>query len=201
MTTPGTSAAPAGIAVDYDPATWLPGPPAGASEPEVAAWIDGATAACASDFGVAGDSEEHRYLRDVLTGFASADLACDFRFLRLRGLDDVPLVARLNLFQGMSAGDVDQVMRAAHDPESRPYDEAPQVESVDDERGLRRWMLFQVRDDIEPVVRHHRRIEEWEIDIVLSCSGPSLKATALGIADLDALAEAVWVIDEDGGRR
>lgn len=201
MTAPRTTAEPAGIAVDHDPAVWLPGPTGGATDAEIATWIAGATDACASDFGVADGSDEGRYLREVLSAFASADLPCDFRFLRLRALDDVPLIARLNLFQGMPAGDLDRVMRTSHDPEARLYDDEPQVEVLDEERGLRRWLLFQLRDGIEPIVRHHRRIEEWKLDIVLSCSGPSLKATALGLADLDALAKAVWVVDEEGGRR
>lgn len=201
MTAPRMTAGPVGVAVDYDAAAWLPGPVAGATEAETAAWIDGATAACTQDFGVAEGSDEQRYLREVLTSFASADLPCDFRFLRLRGLDDVPLIARLNLFRGMPADDLDRVMRESHDPEALLYDDEPQVETVDEERGLRRWLLFELRDGIRPIVRHHRRIEEWELDIVLSCGGPSLKATALGIADLDALAEAVWVLDEEDNRR
>lgn len=83
-----------GILVDYDPAVWFPGPRRDAA-PE---WIDRALAACSSDFGVTAGSVEAGYLREVLTVFAAADVGGDLRFLLLRNVVDVPLVARVSAY-------------------------------------------------------------------------------------------------------
>lgn len=50
-------------------------------------------------------------------------------------------------------------------------------------------------------MRYYRRIEDLDVDIVLSCSGADPRVTAEGLADLDALAQAVWVLTDAEERR
>lgn len=195
---------PAGLAVDYDRSAWLAGPPAGSRPEEVAAWIDGAWQACLSDFGVDAGTQTAGYLRDLLTEFAERDLGCEFRFLRLRAAHDQPLVARLNVVtdaDGLSATEIETAINDLVDPDARWWDDEPQLTVLDETRGLTRRIWFQVDNGVRPVVRHHRHVEECGVDLVLSCKGADLKSVALGTPDLDALAEAIWVVDENGVRR
>lgn len=195
-----SAAAPLGVVVDFDPASWLPGPSADATKQDVAAWIEGAVLACAADFGVAPEAEAHEYLREMLTGFATAELACDFRFLRLRAPDDAPLIARLVVLQGAARDEVAATVKL-YDDSLDLYDAEPRVETVDEDRGLRRNLVFYLDEGVRSIVRYHRRVEDWETDVLLSCAGADLKATAEGLHDLDQLSQAVWVVDEEGNRR
>ena len=111
-----------GVAVDYDPAVWLPGP----TSTDADVWVPGALAACLSDFGLDADAPQAAYLRELLTLFATRELHCDFRFLRLRTATEPPLIARLNLYAGVPS---DQVAAAltTFDADSTYHDRAPQV--------------------------------------------------------------------------
>lgn len=195
-----TAAHATGVAIDYDPAVWLPGPTGDAAPDEVRAWIEGALRACCEDFRVTPDTAEERHLREVLTEFGSRELACDFRFLRLRAVDDAPLVARLDVHVGEPSGGLDSVLEM-FTPGATGYDTGARTDTVDPDRGLRRALMFTVDDGIRTVVRYHRRVEEWQGDVVLSCTGADLRATAAGLSDLDALARAVWLVSPDGSRR
>lgn len=196
--------APVGLAFDYDRAVWLAGPPAGTPDDEVASWVAGAWAACVSDFGLTAEAAASTYLREVLTEFATADLGCEFRFLRLRSPQDQPLTARLNVLTqaaGMKPAGVVTELLAVDDTELRPWDEEPGVEVIDETRGLSRRLWFRAHSRIDAVARYHRRVDEWGIDLILSCRLPSLTTAALALPDLDALAAAIWVVDENGARR
>jgi hypothetical protein len=184
-----------GVAVDFDPAVWLPGP----TDRTTDDWVERAFLACATDFEVREGTAEATYLRELLTGFADRDLASDFRFLRLRTLTDAPLVAMLSVYVD-SPDDLSGALEA-FDGSATYYDHHPQVVDLDPGRGLRRSMAFAVEGSIRPLVRYHRRIDAWNVDVLLSSAGAGLRATADGLADLDALAEAIWVVDADGNRR
>jgi hypothetical protein len=184
-----------GVAVDFDPAVWLPGP----TDDDPADWVRRAYDACASDFGVEDDTAESTYLREMLTEFGTRDLACDFRFLRLRTLVDAPLIAMLSVFVD-APDDVDEVLQS-FDPDATYYDTAPKIVDLDAGRGLRRSMVFEVVGGIRPVVRYHRHVAPVDADVVLASAGAGLRAVAEGLADLDRLAEAVWLVDAEGNRR
>lgn len=184
-----------GLVIDHDPAVWLPGPVHRTREE----WLAAAESACAVDFGVVEGSDEASYLREVLTEFVEADLKCDFRFLRMRALVDLPLTARISVARGTQAGQLPDPL-ASFDPDQEYYAE-PQVEEVDRARGLRRAIIWQTEDGLRSVIRYHRRVSEWESDLVVSCSGADLRGTALGLSDLDELARAIWFVDADGTRR
>lgn len=202
---------PVGVAIDYDRSVWLAGPAAG-SEPEaIELWIAGAQRACLADFEIGADTAEATYLRALLTNFATADLGCEFRFLRLRALDDEPLVVRLNLLtliedddEVASALDVpflDDERSADDGMAVQVYDRAPQVEVLDEGRGLSRRVWYRVDEGLRPLVRHHRRVRECGVDIIVSCLLPSMKGAVLGgVADLDEFARSVWILDAEGGR-
>jgi hypothetical protein len=184
------------LLVEHDPAVWLAGP----AEPEQAqAWVEGALAACASDFEVEPGSADHQYLAAVLQEFAHRDLGTANRLLRLRELRDAPLIALLDVYVGLGPHEVTDNF-LAYDETDKWYD-PPRVSDVDASRGLRRALRFRRDDGIRSVVRYHRRIDDLQLDIVLSCSGADLKATASGLADLDALAQAVWVVTASEERR
>ncbi len=184
------------LLVDYDPAVWLAGP----TQPEHAqAWADGALAACASDFAVQPGSADHQYLEAVLTEFATRDLGTANRLLRLRALNDAPLIAMLDVYVGLGAHEVTDNF-LTYDETDTWYD-PPQVSDLDANRGLRRALRFRVDDGIRSVVRYHRRVDDLEVDILLSCAGADLNATASGLADLDALAQSVWVLAGSEERR
>ena len=187
----------ADVVVDYDPAVWLAGP---ADPARAEPWTAAAVEACAEDFGVEPGTADHDYLRAVLTGFASRDLPAANRFLRLRRLDDAPLVALLNVLVGLPG---EQLAGRFLDTwgDERWYD-PPRVETVDERTGLRRALRFKVDDDgISSVVRYHRRVDDLGLDVLLSCSGADLTATTRGLPDLDGLARAVWVVTAAGERR
>lgn len=190
-------AAPAlGVAVDYDPAVWLAGP----TDPDTETWIAGAFAACAADFGVTEGTAEATYLRRLLADFAAADFPGDFRFLRLRGLTDAPLAALLTVYVGAPADELAAAL-VTFDEDATYYDRKPQIIDIDQARGLRRSLVFSVDDGIRSTIHYHRRVEEWQVDVLLTCAGADLKATALGLPDLDQLADAVWLVDAEGHRR
>lgn len=185
-----------GLLVACDPAVWLAGP----TEPAVAAdWVVGALDACARDFEVKIGSPEHDYLAELLQEFAHRELATGNRFLRLRGIEDAPLVALLDVYVGRDEHEVADAF-ADVDPEERLYD-PPVVEVIDEARGLRRSVRFVMGDTISSTVRYHRRVDDLGVDVLMSCSGADLVATAAGLPDLDALARSVWIITSDGDRR
>jgi hypothetical protein len=139
----------------------------------------------------------------VLEGFARADLGSAFRFLRLRAVDDVPVVARLDLLAAEAPAD--EVLTAL-DPSRRWYDAAPVVRDVDPDLGLRRSVAMAVEEvdgtsAVRPVVRWHRRVEEWGVDVLMSAGGVSLRVMTRALDDLDGLARSVRVVDEQGVRR
>jgi len=183
-----------GVAVDFDPAVWLPGP----TDEDPAAWARRAYDACATDFEVQDDTAESTYLRELLTEFGTRDLSCDFLFLRLRTLVDAPLIAMLSVFVDARA-DVATVLRS-FDPDATYYDSAPRIVDIDAARGLRRSMVFEVDGGIRPEVRYHRHVAGAEADVVLSSAGAGLRAVAEGLGDLDRLAEAIWLVDAEGTR-
>jgi hypothetical protein len=185
-----------GLLVEHDPAVWLAGP----AEPEqVTAWTKGALEACATDFAVEPGSSDYHYLEAMLTEFATRDLGTANRLLRLRELSDAPLIAMLDVYVGLGAHEVTDNF-LTYDETDTWYD-PPQVSDLDASRGLRRALRFRVDDGIRSVVRYHRRIEDLQVDILLSCAGADLNATASGLADLDALAQAVWVLTSNEERR
>ena len=191
---------PAGVAIDYDRSVWLAGPPGGSDPNEVEQWIRGAHHACVTDFQISPSSAEARYLFELLNEFATADLGCEFRFLRLREIDDVPLVVRLNLLTAL-AGDGEAATALDDTGEGEVYGRAPQMEVVDAERGLTRRVWYATDSGLQPLVRHHRRVPECGVDIIVSCLFPSLKAAVLdGAADMDEFARSVWIVDAEGGR-
>jgi len=185
-----------GVAVDYDPAVWLAGP----TDHDTDAWIAGAFTACASDFGVLEGTAEATYLLRLLTDFAAADFSGDFRFLRLRGLTDAPLAALLTVYVGAPAEELAAAL-VTFDEDATYYDRKPRIVEIDPARGLRRSLVFSVDDGIRSAIHYHRRVEEWAVDVLLTCAGADLKATALGLPDLDHLAGAVWLVDAEGRRR
>lgn len=184
-----------GLVIDHDPAVWLPGP-VHRSRDE---WLTAAESACAADFDVAKGSDEASYLHEVLTEFVDSDLECDFRFLRMRAVVDLPITARVSVVLGPGAGHLPDPL-TSFDPDVEYYAE-PQVEEVDRARDLRRAIMWQTEDGLRSVIRYHRRLPEWEADLVVSSAGADLRATALGLSDLDELARAIWFVDEDGTRR
>jgi len=187
----------AGVTVDYDPAVWLPGP----TGPDTERWVDGAFAACISDFAIEADAPQAAYLRELLTLFATRDLQCDFRFLRLRTPTASPLIARLSLFAGTHTTEPGHLLDT-FDADAASYDRSPRITTVDPERRLRRSVVYSLEDGVvRPVVRYHRRVDALATDLVLASSGATLRTTAEGLADLDALAAAVWLVDEEGTRR
>jgi hypothetical protein len=187
----------AGVVVDYDPAVWLPGPTGTNTD----AWVEGAFSACAADFGLAADAPQASYLRELLTLFASHDLHCDFRFLRLRTPTEPPLIARLSVYAGVPAREVTEAL-TTFDPDASYYDRAPQVTAIDPDRGLRRATTYAVDGGVvRPLIRYHRHVEEWDAGLVLASSGATLQTTAAGLGDLDALARSIWLVDANGSRR
>jgi len=201
MTTPTTAT---GMHLDFDTAVWLAGPPVGTTADEIARWVVDATAACMDDFDVTAHTAQAGYLHEVLNSFATAELACDFRFIRLRALNDIPLIARLNIIVDTP---LEEVLAATDPTASAPaaggrwYERAPQTETLDEQRGLERRTWFAVDDGgIRPHVRHHRRVEAYDVDLVLSCAAHSLRAVAAGMADLDALARGISIVDENGAQ-
>lgn len=186
-----------GILVDHDPAIWLPGP----VERSRDEWLDAAYLACAADFDVQEGSAESALLREVLTAFVDADLGSDLRFLHLRALIDIPVVARVTVSLGTTDGSIGEHF-ADLEQGSQHYDREARVDVIDESRQLRRALAFRIEPDgMRSVVRYHRRVEEWHADVVLSCAGADLKATALVLDDLDELSRAVWFVDEGGNRR
>ncbi|MGZ4749010.1 MAG: hypothetical protein ACXVYY_18180 [Oryzihumus sp.] len=189
-----------GVAVDFDPAVWLAGP----TDQTPQAWAEGALAALCQDFEVIEGTAEHDYLREVVEEFAPADLPGDFRFLKLRGVMDVPVVATLHVLLGRPAAEVADVL-TTFEAGQRWYDREPEVVLLDEERGLMRSMMFALVGEeplqIRPVVRYHRRIEDLGADVVLASSTTDLKAMALSLDHLDALAAGVWLVGPDGTRR
>jgi len=186
-----------GVEVDYDPAVWLPGP----TGPDTDAWVSGAFVACATDFGLAADAPQAAYLRELLTLFATSDQHCDFRFLRLRTPTEPPLIARLTLYVDAPPTEVAAAL-TTFDPDATYYDRSPQLAVVDPDRGLRRSVVFDIASgSVRPVARYHRHVDEWDAGVVLASSGPTLRTTAEGLGDLDALARSVWLVDVDGKRR
>lgn len=191
-----TPQAPAlGVAVDFDPAVWLPGP----TDDDPVDWVRRAYDACASDFEVKDDTAESTYLREMLTEFGTRDLSCDFRFLRLRTLVDAPLIAMLSVF--VDAPDDVSTALQSFDPDATYYDTKPKIADIDASRGLRRSMVFEVEGGIRPVVRYHRHVADAHADVVLASAGAGLRAVAEGLADLDRLAEAIWLVDAEGTRQ
>lgn len=184
-----------GVAVDIDPSVWLPGP----TTQTPAEWLELAKAGCARDFGIAAGSAEEGYLADLLEDFAARDLFGQFRFLRLRSLTDTPLVMQLGVFADAPEGELAATLTDM-DPEMTYYDREPQIDVIDEQRGLRRSIAYQVVDGIRPVVRYHRRVAEIPADVVLSCAGADLRAVAQGLPELDRLAQGVWLVDEEGVR-
>jgi hypothetical protein len=190
-----------GVAVDFDPAVWLAGPTDGAAE----VWTAGALAAVCEDFAVAEGSDQRELLRTVLHAFATADLGCDFRFLRLRSLTEPPVVAMLHVWTP-EPGDglperADSVL-TTHEPGTRWYDAEPEPVLLDEASGLRRVLRYAVGDDgrLSSVVRYHRRVPGPAADVVLSSAGADVRTTALALGDLDDLARAVRLVDAEGRR-
>ena len=171
-----------GVVVDYDPAVWLPGP----TRPDTDAWVEGAFTACAADFGLAADAPQAEYLRALLTLFATRELHCDFRFLRLRTPTEPPLIARISVYAGVPGEELAEAL-TTFDPDPGYYDRAPRVAEVDPDRGLRRSTMYSV--------------DGWDAGMILASSGATLRTTAAGLRDLDELARSVWVVDEEGTRR
>jgi hypothetical protein len=184
-----------GVAVDFDPAVWLPGP----TGEDPLDWVQRAYDACATDFEVEADTAESTYLHEMLTEFGTRDLACDFRFLRLRTLVDAPLIAMLSVYVDAQE-DVATALRS-FDPDATYYDTEPKIVEIDTARGLRRSMVFEVDGGIRPVVRYHRHVAGADTDVVLASAGAGLRAVAEGLGDLDRLAEAIWLVDAEGTRR
>ncbi|MGI9156300.1 MAG: hypothetical protein ACR2FG_06640 [Marmoricola sp.] len=153
-----------GVVVDYDPAVWLVGP----TTMSAGEWVAAAFAACASDFEVADDTAEATYLRELLTEFATRELASDFRFLRLRGLIDTPLTMLLWVYVGALDNELAAALTTFEEGATY-YDREPQIVTIDEARGLRRSMAFSVDDGIRSVVRYHRRVEAWAADVLLAC--------------------------------
>lgn len=186
-----------GLVVDHDPAVWLRGPVGPTREQ----WLQGAYAAVAADFGVRPETTEAGYLRELLVRFVDADLRCDLRFLLLRALVDLPITVRLSGFVGAPADTVGKALTDL-DPDATYYDQEPRVETIDAERGLRRSIAFRMDPEgITSSVRYHRRVDEWDADLVVACAGADMKATALGLPLLDDLARAAWFVDAEGERR
>lgn len=182
-----------GLLVEADPAAWLPGPLPGTED----RWILGAVHACALDFGLEEGSTGHTWLAETLTEFARRPLECEARFLRMRGPESAPVVALAHLRVGGEAFDA----LADLGPDLRWYD-PPRVETVDDRRGLRRAVGWVVADGmIRALVRYHRRVEDWQCDLVHSSAGLDLRTTSEALVDLDSLAAASWLVDEQGRRR
>lgn len=189
------------VAVDFDPGVWLAGPTDGDAE----GWTAGALAAVCADFGIPDGSPARNLLHDVLAAFATADLGCDFRFVRLRTLAEPPVIAMLHVRTehdggGGPSAQGDAVL-TTYEPGTRWYDE-PQLAVVDEESGLRRAVRYAVGEDGRPssVVRYHRRVQELAADVVLSSAGADPRTTALALGDLDDLARVVRLVDA-GGRR
>ena len=190
------------VAVDFDPAVWMAGP----TDDDAERWTAGALSAVCADFALADGSAEQGLLREVLHAFATAHLGCDFRFLRLRSLADVPIVAMLHV-RTAAPHVVDQpeqgtAVLTAYEPGTRWYDAEPEVVAVDEESGLRRAVRYAVGDDgrLSSVIRYHRRVPELAADVVLSSAGADLRTTAITLADLDDLARAVRLVDAEGRR-
>lgn len=186
-----------GVVVDYDPAVWLPGP----TRPDTDAWVEGAFTACAADFGLAADAPQAEYLRALLTLFATRELHCDFRFLRLRTPTEPPLIARISVYAGVPGEELAEAL-TTFDPDPGYYDRAPRVAEVDPDRGLRRSTMYSVEGGVvRPVIHYHRHVDDWDAGMILASSGATLRTTAAGLRDLDELARSVWVVDEEGTRR
>ena len=189
------------VAVDFDPSVWLAGPTDGDAE----GWTAGALAAVCADFGVPEGNSVRDLLHEVLHAFATADLGCDFRFLRLRTLAEPPVVAMLHVRTADPAGadgaERGETVLTDHGPGTRWYDE-PQVAVVDEESGLRRALRYAVGEDGVPssVIRYHRPVPELAADVILSSAGADLRTTALALDDLDGLARAVRLVDAEGRR-
>jgi hypothetical protein len=190
------------VAVDFDPAVWLAGP----TDDDAERWTAGALAAVCADFAVADGSAELGLLRQVLYAFATAHLGCDFRFLRLRSLADVPIVAMLHVRtadpSGVDQSELGSAVLTAYEPGTRWYDAEPELVAVDAESGLRRAVRYAVGDDgrLSSVIRYHRRVPELAAEVVLSSAGADLRNTALTLADLDDLARAIRLVDAEGRR-
>lgn len=186
-----SGAGEAAITVEADPATWLPGPVLETPEE----WLSAAFEACLVDFDLPAESEDASYLHDVLEVFATADLACDLRFLRLRGVEDVPVVARLLLVTGESAdwSPFDEPVSDA-----QPYDDAVREETLDEALGLRRRLDVVVDHGVLGHVRYHRYAARAGVHVVLASGGLDVRQTFLALPDLDALARGVRVVLQDG---
>ena len=179
------------VEVDADPGVWLAGP----SDPEQGpAWAGVAVEAVAADFGLPVGAPERDALHEVLTAFATARLDSPLRFLRLRSLADPPLVVRVDVVPHDPAAP-DPLL--THDEDLAWYDHAATVSDVDATAGLRRSVRLYVDDGVLAVVRHHRRVLDGTVDVVLTCSGVDLLSAGLGMADLDALARGVHVSVQD----
>ncbi|RBY91458.1 hypothetical protein DQ244_08980 [Blastococcus sp. TBT05-19] len=190
------------VAVDFDPGVWMVGPTDGDAE----GWTEGALAAVCADFVIADGSAAQTAVREVLLAFATAELGSDFRFLRLRSLADVPVIALLHIWP-VDPTDVDAARRGAavlseFEPGTRWYDHGPQLLDLDEETGLKRALRYALGDDgrLSSVIRYHRRVARPAADVVLTCAGADLRTTAMALGDLDDLARAVQLIEPRGTR-
>jgi hypothetical protein len=185
------------VRIEFDPDVWLRAP---ADPAQNAAWIAAMVDVHTAAYAVKPGSRDAELLTRLLTEFAERELPGGDTFLRLVGLRESPLVATVSVLAGLPSQVAAQAVRTYN--EKMRYYDPPREATVEPERELVRLLRYVCTPDgrLTSIVRHHRRVDPLEADVIVTCEGGDLIVTARALDDLDRLAAAVWLVDTNGAR-
>jgi hypothetical protein len=200
MTSDSTLPESVSLRIDADPAIWLYGP---LDESDIEDWVRETAQAVLTDFKLSKRDRYGDFLRDVLRVFARGELGSQYRLLRHRFRGDEFVIARVDvlfLSEEEQAELIPVLSRTPSDAVEPVMIEPVMIDGAAVRPGLTRYLNWIRNDDNELVgnLRYHRHIDALGVDIMVRSNGDNPGKTLEALEDLDRLANAVWLTDEQG---